>query len=131
MNAITVLPNMTVPPVARGQDYAFVARALHVDSGNPAGCDKIAHESKPLRSAAAADAVYFAIDRPVLGDRFRAVTTNLLRLWRHRRAPTPDDDWIEWEIDVIEAVIRRTNSAVHLAGIRRVAPYAWRPPCLP
>jgi hypothetical protein len=48
MNAITVLPNMTVPPVARGQDYAFVAKALHVDSGNPAGCDKIAHESKPL-----------------------------------------------------------------------------------
>ena len=42
-----------------------MAKALHVRSPNPAGCDKIAHESKPLRSAAAADAVHLAIDRPV------------------------------------------------------------------
>jgi hypothetical protein len=51
-----------------------VAKALQVRSRNPAGCDKIAHESKPLRSAAAADAVYLAIDRPLfLFDRDIAV----------------------------------------------------------
>jgi len=51
-----------------------VAKALQVRSRNPAGCDKIAHESKPLRSAAPADAVHLAIDRPVfLFDRGIAV----------------------------------------------------------
>ena len=51
-----------------------MAKALQVRSRNPAGCDKIAHESKPLRSAAAADAVHLAIDRPVfLFDRGIAV----------------------------------------------------------
>jgi hypothetical protein len=76
INAITVLRNMTVlpDPVAPGQDDAFVAKALQVRSRKPAGCDKIAHQSKPLRSAAAADAVYLAIDRPVfLFDRGIAV----------------------------------------------------------
>src|SRR6476469_6820409 len=60
INAITVLRNMTVlpHPVAPGQDDAFVPKALQVRSRNPAGCEKIVHESKPLRSAAAADAVH-------------------------------------------------------------------------
>jgi hypothetical protein len=67
---MTVLPH----PVAPGQDDAFVAKALQVRSRNPAGCDKIAQESKPLRSSAAADAVHLAIDRPVfLFDRGIAV----------------------------------------------------------
>jgi len=75
INAITVLRNMTVlpHPVAPRQDDAFVAKALQVRRRNPAGCDKIAHESN-LRSAAAADAVYLAIERPVfLFDRGIAV----------------------------------------------------------
>ena len=51
-----------------------MAKALHVRSPNPAGCDKIAHESKSLRSAVTADSVYLAIDRPVfLFDRGIAV----------------------------------------------------------
>jgi hypothetical protein len=56
INAITVLRNMTVlpHPVAPRQNDAFVTKALQVRSPNLAGCDKIAHESKPLRSAAAA-----------------------------------------------------------------------------
>jgi hypothetical protein len=45
---MTVLPH----PVAPGQDDAFVAKALQVRRWDLAGCDKIAHESKPLRSAA-------------------------------------------------------------------------------
>jgi hypothetical protein len=57
INATTGLRNMTVlpHPVAPRQNDAFVAKALQVRSRNLAGCDKIAHESKPLRSAAAAD----------------------------------------------------------------------------
>jgi len=67
---MTVLPH----PIAPGQDDAFVAKALRVRRWNPAGCDKIAHESKPLRSAGAAGAVHLPIDRPVfLFDRGFAV----------------------------------------------------------
>ncbi|WP_439369689.1 alpha/beta fold hydrolase [Bradyrhizobium sp. DASA03120] len=51
-----------------------------------------------------------------LGDRFRAVTTSLLGYGDTDESRTPDDLSIEREIDVIEAVIQRTNSAVHLVG---------------
>ena len=52
----------------------------------------------------------------LLGDRFRAVTTSLLGYGDTEERRTPDDFSIEREIDVIEAVIQRTNSAVHLVG---------------
>jgi pimeloyl-ACP methyl ester carboxylesterase len=52
----------------------------------------------------------------LLGDRFRAVTTSLLGYGDTEERRTPDDVSIEREIDVIEAVILRTNSAVHLVG---------------
>jgi pimeloyl-ACP methyl ester carboxylesterase len=52
----------------------------------------------------------------LLGDRFRAVTTSLLGYGDTEERRTPDDVSIEREIDVIEAVIQRTNSAVHLIG---------------
>lgn len=52
----------------------------------------------------------------ILGDRFRAVTTSLLGYGDTEERRTPDDVSIEREIDVIEAVIQRTNSAVHLVG---------------
>ncbi|VIO65878.1 2-succinyl-6-hydroxy-2, 4-cyclohexadiene-1-carboxylate synthase [Bradyrhizobium ivorense] len=52
----------------------------------------------------------------LLGDRFRAVTTSLLGYGDTEERRTPDDVLIEREIDVIEAVIQRTNSTVHLVG---------------
>ena len=52
----------------------------------------------------------------LLGDRFRAVTTSLLGYGDTEERRTPDDLSIERKIDVIEAVIQRTNSAVHLVG---------------
>jgi pimeloyl-ACP methyl ester carboxylesterase len=52
----------------------------------------------------------------LLGDRFRAVTTSLLGYGDTEERRTPDDVSIEREIDVIEEVIQRTNSAVHLVG---------------
>jgi pimeloyl-ACP methyl ester carboxylesterase len=52
----------------------------------------------------------------LLGDRFRAVTTSLFGYGHTEERRTPDDVSIEREIDVIEAVIQRTNSAVHLVG---------------
>ena len=52
----------------------------------------------------------------LLGDRVRAVTTSLLGYGDTDERRTPDDVSIEREIDVIEAVIQRTNSAVHLVG---------------
>jgi len=52
----------------------------------------------------------------LLGDRFRAVTTSLLGYGDTEERRTPDDVSIDREIDVIEAVIQRTNSAVHLVG---------------
>src|SRR5215471_18319468 len=88
INAITVLRNMTVlpHPVAPEQDDAFVAKALQVRSRKPAGCDKIAHQSKPLQSAAAANAIYVAIDRPVfLFDHGIAVCCGLVASAPRRR----------------------------------------------
>src|SRR5262245_15290956 len=52
----------------------------------------------------------------LLGDRFPAVTSSLLGYGDIEEHRTPDDVSIEREIDVIEAVIQRTNSAVHLVG---------------
>jgi pimeloyl-ACP methyl ester carboxylesterase len=52
----------------------------------------------------------------LLGDRFRAVTTSLLGYGDTEERRTPDDASIEREIGVIEAVILRANSAVHLVG---------------
>ena len=52
----------------------------------------------------------------LLGDRFRAVTTSLLGYGDTEERRTPDDLSIDREIDVIEAVIQRTNSDVHLVG---------------
>ena len=52
----------------------------------------------------------------LLGDSFRAVTTSLLGYGDTEERRTPDDVSIEREVDVIEAVIQRTNSAVHLVG---------------
>jgi pimeloyl-ACP methyl ester carboxylesterase len=52
----------------------------------------------------------------LLGDHFRAVTTTLLGYGDTEERRTPDDVSIEREVDVIEAVIQRTNSAVHLVG---------------
>jgi pimeloyl-ACP methyl ester carboxylesterase len=52
----------------------------------------------------------------LLGDRFRAVTASLLGYGDTEERRTPDDVSIEREIDVIEAVIQRTNNAVHLVG---------------
>jgi pimeloyl-ACP methyl ester carboxylesterase len=52
----------------------------------------------------------------LLGDSFRAVTTSLLGYGETEERRTPDDISIEREIDVVEAVIQRTNSAVHLVG---------------
>jgi pimeloyl-ACP methyl ester carboxylesterase len=52
----------------------------------------------------------------LLGDRFRAVTTSLLGYGDTEERRTLDDISIEREVDVIEAVIQRTNSAVHLVG---------------
>ena len=88
INAITVLRNMIVlpHPVAPEQDDAFVAKALQVRSRKPAGCDKIAHQSKPLQSAAAANAIYVAIDRPVfLFDHGIAVCCGLVASAPRRR----------------------------------------------
>jgi pimeloyl-ACP methyl ester carboxylesterase len=52
----------------------------------------------------------------LLGDRFRTVTTSLLGYGDTQERRTPDDISIEREIDVVEAAIKRTNSAVHLVG---------------
>ena len=52
----------------------------------------------------------------LFGDRFRTVTTSLLGYGDTEERRTPDDVSIEREVDVIEAVIQRTNSAVHLVG---------------
>jgi pimeloyl-ACP methyl ester carboxylesterase len=52
----------------------------------------------------------------LLGDSFRAVTTSLLGYGDTEERRTPDDISIERESDVVEAVIQRTNSAVHLVG---------------
>jgi len=53
----------------------------------------------------------------LLGDRFHAVTTTLLGYGDTEERRTPDDVSIEREVDVIEAVIQRTNnSVVHLVG---------------
>ena len=52
----------------------------------------------------------------LLGDRCRAVTTSLLGYGDTEERRTPDDVSIDREIDVIEAVIQRTNSVVHLVG---------------
>ena len=52
----------------------------------------------------------------LLGDSFRTVTTSLLGYGDTEERRTPDDVSIEREVDVIEAVIQRTNSAVHLVG---------------
>src|SRR5262249_12210210 len=52
----------------------------------------------------------------LLGDSFRAVTTSLLGYGDTEERRTPDDISIERESDVIEAVIQRTGSAVHLVG---------------
>jgi pimeloyl-ACP methyl ester carboxylesterase len=52
----------------------------------------------------------------LIGDRFRAVTTSLLGYGEIEERRTPDAVSIEREIDIIEAVIQRTNSAVHLVG---------------
>ena len=57
----------------------------------------------------------------LLGDRFRTVTTSLLGYGDTEERRTPDDVSIDREIDVIEAVIQRTNSAVHLVGHSGVA----------
>ncbi|MCP3463419.1 alpha/beta fold hydrolase [Bradyrhizobium sp. CCGUVB23] len=52
----------------------------------------------------------------LLGDSFRAVTMSLLGYGDTEERRTPDDISIEREIDIVEAVIQRTNSAVHLVG---------------
>jgi pimeloyl-ACP methyl ester carboxylesterase len=52
----------------------------------------------------------------LLGDGFRAVTTSLLGYGDTDERRTPDDVSIEREVDVIEAVIQRTNGVVHLVG---------------
>jgi pimeloyl-ACP methyl ester carboxylesterase len=52
----------------------------------------------------------------LLGDGFRAVTTSLLGYGNTEERRTPDDVSIEREVDLIEAVIQRTDSVVHLVG---------------
>jgi pimeloyl-ACP methyl ester carboxylesterase len=52
----------------------------------------------------------------LLGEGYRAVTTSLLGYGETEERRTPDDVSIEREVDVIEAVIQRTNSVVHLVG---------------
>src|SRR4029453_14302430 len=49
-------------------------------------------------------------------DHFRRVEKRLVRYGGTEERRTPDDVSIEREVDVIEAVIQRTNSAVHLVG---------------
>src|SRR6478736_430361 len=116
INAITVLRNMTVlpHPVAPGQNDAFVAKALQVRSRNPAGCDKIAHESRPLRSAAAADAVHLAIDRPVfLFDRSIAVclrTGDICASRRRARGTSRDAASAEYGFRARGRVLNRRTS---------------------
>jgi Domain of unknown function (DUF4304) len=107
---MTVLPH----PVAPGQDDAFVAKALQVRSRNPAGCDKIAHESRPLRSAAAADAVHLAIDRPVfLFDRGIAVclrTGDICASRRRARGTSRDAALAEYGFRARGRVLNRRTS---------------------
>ncbi|MDA9398776.1 alpha/beta fold hydrolase [Bradyrhizobium sp. CCBAU 45389] len=52
----------------------------------------------------------------LLGDSFLAVTMSLLGYGDTIERRTPDDISIEREIDIVETVIQRTNSAVHLVG---------------
>ena len=71
-----------------------------------------------------------------LEDRFRIVTTSLLGYGGTEERRTADDLSINREVDAVEAVIRRANSAVHLVGhsyggsvclalaLRRAAPLA-------
>jgi pimeloyl-ACP methyl ester carboxylesterase len=71
-----------------------------------------------------------------LADRFRIVTTSLLGYGDTEERRTADDLSIDREVEVVEAVIRRANSAVHLVGhsyggsvclalaLRRAAPLA-------
>jgi pimeloyl-ACP methyl ester carboxylesterase len=47
---------------------------------------------------------------------FERVTTSLLGFGDTEERRTPDDLSIEREIDVVEAVIQRTNSVVHPVG---------------
>ena len=58
------------------------------------------------------------------------MTTSLLGYVETEERRTPDKVSIEREVDVIEAVIQRTNSVVHLVlvGHSYVAPCVWRPP---
>jgi len=51
-----------------------------------------------------------------LEDRFRIVTTSLLGYGGTEERRTADDFSINLEVEVVEAVIRRANSAVHLVG---------------
>jgi hypothetical protein len=91
-----------------------VAKALQVRSRNPAGCDKIAHESRPLRSAAAADAVHLAIDRPVfLFDRGIAVclrTGDICASRRRARGTSRDAALAEYGFRARGRVLNRRTS---------------------
>lgn len=71
-----------------------------------------------------------------LADQMRIVTTSLLGYGGTEERRTAADSSINWEVDAVEAVIRRANSAVHLVGhsyggtvclalaLRRLAPLA-------